>query len=44
MTKAEELERRILIKKQLMELTNKELDALEEILRREKARIELLRG
>ena len=36
MTKAEELERRILIKRQLMTLTDKEIQVLEDMLRKEK--------
>jgi catalase (peroxidase I) len=37
MTRAEELERRILLKRQLMTLTDKEIQVLEDMLRKEKA-------
>ena len=37
MTRAEELERRILLKRQLITLTDKEIQVLEDMLRKEKA-------
>ena len=40
MTTAEELERRILLKRQLMTLTDKEIQVLEDMLRKEKERLE----
>lgn len=40
MTKTEEIERRILLKRQLMDLTDKEIQVLEDMLRKEKAQLE----